>query len=362
MVDVSTEPDLLLARWRATGLPTSTEAASARSAAKEVARLGAVQAQEFEMTLWSLGRRTGQPRADVLADVDNGAVVRTHTLRPTWHFVHRDDLTRVQSATAHRVRATMAAAYRELELDDGLLRRCGALLVDAAEEPVTRTAAAAVLKGAGIPATGMRLGLILMWAELGCLLVSGPRSGKQHTYAAFDHAGLPERTDAVRWLVERYLAAHGPATVDDLAAWSSLRRSEIGPALAELGPLVQQTSVAGRDWLWIGDLSVDPWASPQVELLNGYDEYVSGFGPSGKRLLDRAGLYRDRPGTPVGLVMVDGQLLGHWRRATTPTAVRVDVLALRPLGEQEWSALRRSAQRLGGFLGLTPTITTVPAT
>jgi hypothetical protein len=71
------------ARWLATGLPTTARGAAASDPSAEVSRLGAVQAQEFEMILWALGRRTGESRGTVLARFEKGEFVRTHALRQT---------------------------------------------------------------------------------------------------------------------------------------------------------------------------------------------------------------------------------------------------------------------------------------
>jgi hypothetical protein len=202
---------------------------------------------------------------------------------------------------------------------------------------------------------GLALGVLMMWAELECLVVSGPLDGKQHTYAAWDGAATPPREEAVVRLAERFFSSHGPATVDDFVAWASLTRAQARAAVAELP--VHRAEVAGVECLWLGDLSTDAWDSPQVELLNPYDEYISGLVASEKRWLDRAGLWQDRAGAPLAVVMADGQLAGRWRRTTGSAQVDVDVLALRAFTRQESAALERNVQEYGRFLG-TPTSVT----
>jgi hypothetical protein len=110
--------------------------------------------------------------------------------------------------------------------------------------------------------------------------------------------------------------------------------------------------VDGVDYVWFGDAVADAWASPQVELLNGYDEYVSGVNAEGKRRLDRARLVRRRPNWPIGLVTVDGQLAGNWRRTNGRSGVVVDVLPLRPFARGEATALDAAASAYGDFLGV----------
>jgi hypothetical protein len=353
--------DMLRARWRATGLPTEGPSAAASSGQEEVRRLGAVQAQEFEMTLWSLARRTGQSREGLLAQFARGDIVRTHTLRQTWHFVHRSDLEMLQAATAHRVHVSNVPLYREAGLDDQALRTAADIVLDTlADGPATRTELAARLGSVGLPSSGLGLGTIMMWAELECLVASGPLRGKQHTYVRWRGSGRPPPADeAAATLAERYFASHGPAGLDDFMAWSSLTKAEVRAAVDGL-PL-DRAEVDGVEHLWLGSLDLRDRASPQVELLNGYDEYISGLGPRAKRWLDRAGLGRERPGTPIGVVMVDGQLAGHWRRRATGSRVDVEVLPLRQLTPGELAAMDGNADAFGAFLGLPARLRVVSA-
>lgn len=352
--------EVLRARWRATGLPTSTPGAAAPTAAEEVRRLGAVQAQEFEATLWSLGRRTGESREAVLAQFAAGDFVRTHALRQTWHFVHRDDLTTVQAATAHRVHRVNALQYRQEGLDAPTLAKAADVIARAvAERPQTRARLRQRLADAGIPTTGFRLGILLMWAELECLVVSGPPEGRQQTYVAWPDRAVPDRDAATVRLAERFFGSHGPATIDDFTAWSSLTKTAARQAVSELP--VRRDRVDEVEVLWLGELTTDRWAAPQVELLNAYDEYVSGFSAGGKRWLDWSRLWRDQLGTAIGIVMVDGQLAGNWRRRATTARVDVEVQPLRTFSDPERAALAGNADAYGRFVGLHPAVDLRPA-
>ena len=51
-----------------------------------------------------------------------GAILRTHVLRPTWHFVTPDDIRWLLRLTAPRVQALNAGMYRKLELDAPVLK------------------------------------------------------------------------------------------------------------------------------------------------------------------------------------------------------------------------------------------------
>lgn len=157
--------------------------------AEEAVRwLVAMQAQEFPVAKWSVAQRAdGVSNAAVDKAFAEGTILRTHILRPTWHFVLPEDIRWLLDLSAPRVNALNAHYYRKLELDEGLLAETDALLANALEggRELTRNELAAELDRAGIHATGMRLASIVMRAELDAVICSGAMKGKQHTYASF---------------------------------------------------------------------------------------------------------------------------------------------------------------------------------
>src|SRR5690606_7819910 len=78
--------DLAIARWR---LHTQALAGTRYpTPAAVIEGLLAVQAENYRHTTWALAYRTDDQatEADVDRLFDDGAVLRTHVLRPTWHF------------------------------------------------------------------------------------------------------------------------------------------------------------------------------------------------------------------------------------------------------------------------------------
>lgn len=338
-------------RWVACGLPAAAGPPPVSDVAAEVARLGCVQAQEFDMTLWSLSQRTGASRAQVLSVLADGEVVRTHAMRPTWHFVHRDDLVRVQSATAGRVHRIARPYLRSQGVDEATLEAWRAWLTDLLRAgPLTRAEIRAQVAASTFAFDALTLGFALMWAELELVIASGPPRGQVHTYQLLGEAPRLDPEESGRWLVERFLSSHGPSKAADVAAWSGLTLTAIRRAVAELGTAVHSMELLGDRRYWIGPLAEDGWAAdPNVELLNGFDEYISGLDPASKAMLDPDGLHRERAGTPTAVLMIDGCLAGHWRRTTARGQLRVHVALLRPLAPAEMVALGSAVERYGRF-------------
>jgi Winged helix DNA-binding domain len=328
--------------------------------------LCAVQSQDFAPAKWSLAQRAGGlGDADVDRAFADGAILRTHILRPTWHFVLPADIRWMLELTAPRVHALNAYQYRQLGLDEEVLQRSGALLADALGGGAhrTRKQLAAILERGGVDLSGgLRLGYLLMHAELRGLICSGAPSGKQQTYALLEERAPPAeprtREQALAELTRRYFTSHGPATVKDFGWWSSLTVADIRRGLELAGSRLRQEVVDGVTYWSAGSAPADRPASPTVHLLQGYDEYVVGYSQS-KPLLNLAGrtLVRDRP-VFNGVAILDGQVAGHWKRTITRAAVAFEVALYEPFDDAQAKALQAAADRQGEFLGLPATVTT----
>jgi hypothetical protein len=199
-----------------------------------------MQAQEFPYALWSIAQRTADPvtRDDLLRAFDDGAFLRTHVLRPTWHFVVPDDIRWLLRLTAPKLRRMMAPYLRQHGVDAAELSRSQRVLADTVRDGnhCAREELVTALEAAGISTGGLRLGLILMRAEYDEVLISGAGQGKQRTYAAFDERVPPgpaySEDEALAEMARRFVASRAPVTAKDLAGWASLTLAQARRGLA----------------------------------------------------------------------------------------------------------------------------------
>src|SRR4051812_21561901 len=91
-----------IGHWRLHSLRVTTP--KMPDAASVVRWLGAVQSQDYPGGKWSIGQRTGLTNAELDRLFDDGVVLRTHALRPTWHFLVPEDIRWIQALTGPRVR------------------------------------------------------------------------------------------------------------------------------------------------------------------------------------------------------------------------------------------------------------------
>ncbi|MGZ8456978.1 MAG: winged helix DNA-binding domain-containing protein [Gemmatirosa sp.] len=337
------------------------------SAPAVVARLGAVQAQDCAGARWAVGMRVhGATDASVEQACDAGAIVRTHVLRPTWHFVAAEDLRWMLALSGPRVQALNAGRYRQLGLDDATLRVGRAALADALRDGTacTRAELATAVARAGISlADPQRMAYLLMHAELAAMLCSGPRRGKQHTYVLVDArvpaarvpAAAPrDRDDALRELATRYFATRGPATAQDFAWWSGLTVADARRGAALAAPDVVREEIDGREHWGPADAPPVAVCEPRAHLLPNYDEYFIGFRDRGAILqaVARDALPVDRGEVlSAHIVVLDGQVVAGWRRVPRARAISAVVTPVVPLGPGDRDAIARAAARYAAFLG-----------
>lgn len=335
--------------------------------AEIVRRLLAVQAQDYLGAKWGIGLRLrGATDAAVDRAVNSDAIIRTHVLRPTWHFVHADDIRWLLALTGPRVLAANAPVSRRLGLDARTLAKAHGAIACALEggRSLTRDELAVAIERAGVhPAAGQRLAYIVMHAEQVALICSGPRRGKQFTYALMDErvplAPPVARDEALARLARRFFAGHGPATVHDLARWASLTVAESRKAAGSVRDEFATRVIGGREFLFSGAGSLGGGRTdPRAHLLCIYDEYIAGY-------RHRAGIISDENrrtisgrGAAVGHVFVIGtEVLGTWSRTFTgrETAIRIEPFGR--LTRAHRALLDEAAAAFGRFMELTPRVT-----
>jgi len=95
-----------------------------KNAADAVLHLGAVQAQDFAAAKWALGLRIkNSTDEDIEKAFNEGRILRTHVMRPTWHFVVPEDIRWMLELTAPRVKALLANSNRKLGLNEKLFEK-----------------------------------------------------------------------------------------------------------------------------------------------------------------------------------------------------------------------------------------------
>lgn len=328
--------------------------------------LTCVQAQDAPLARFSVGMRSAQTGdAVVRLAINEGRILRTHILRPTWHFVAAEDLRWILALTSARVESSMAARHRQLGFDPARIDRgLASLQTVLTRRHLTRRAIASQLLEAGDAWTGEQLGHLLMIGELRGLLCSGPLDGDSHTYGLVDElvAFTPrrDRTDAVRELTARFFAGHGPAAITDLTRWTRLTQAEVRMALEDLKSQLQAVTVA-EGQLWFDPAADAPdGAHRRAFLLPVFDEAYLSYATlnlpraDGHPSASTPHAFAEAGG---GVVVLDRHDVGWWRRRNTGRRVDVTLAIPTAVRTADRELIAAEVARLAAFTGRTPNVT-----
>nr|WP_300143884.1 winged helix DNA-binding domain-containing protein [Propionicimonas sp.] len=248
-----------------------------------VGELLCVQAQDAPLARAMIALRCAGRVADVDGAVARGELVRTHVLRPTWHYVAAGDLRWLLALTSAKVESGMAARHRQLGLTGPRLDSALDVLVSrlTGRRFATRTEVGDALAGAGVldrpdPLFGQQVGHVLLVGELRALVCSAPVEGVEHRYALVAEV-LPasdplSRDTALTELVGRFVAGHGPVAVGDLTRWARVTRGEARTALDRLGDRVARVVVDGEELWHVPDAALPATRPQPAWLLSVFDE------------------------------------------------------------------------------------------
>lgn len=322
--------------------------------------LGAVQSQDYAAAKWAVGLRLQSATEDAIEQAcTEGAILRTHVMRPTWHFVSPADIRWLLALTAPRVNAVNAYYYRQQELDDAVFRCSNDVLIKALQggKQLTRTELVSALQQASIAADNvLRFTLIVMRAELDGIICSGARRGKQFTYALLDervpHVEPMDRDEALAEFARRYFTSHGPATLQDFVWWSGLSVAEAKTGLEVVKSQLMHEDVDGQTyWFALSTLPAKDLAQ-MAYLLPSFDEYTVGY-KDRNAVFDTTHTNKlNAWGNILGsyTMVLDGQIVGTWKRTIKKDAVIIAQNPFTPLDEAETRAFAVAADRYGAFL------------
>jgi hypothetical protein len=330
-----------------------------RRPADVVSWMGAVQAQEYDAAKWGIAlRMPNGVDADIEHAFERGLILRTHVLRPTWHFVTPADIRWLLDLTAPRVHRRMAPYNRQLELDAATLARGTAVFERALRDRqyLTRAELGERLGRAGLAMAGVRLAHTAMYAELEGVICSGPRRGKQSTYGLVAErapsARRLSRDEALAELTRRYFRSHGPATIRDFSWWSGLTHADARRGL-EINR-ARRHEVGLRTYWTIGPMPSIPKSVGRVHLLPIYDEYLVAYrdrevvrhGPS--VITSTFG----QKATFQHALVIGGRIAGTWRTARSSGAVSIAAMSLRRLTAPDRRELAEAVDRYRRSVGV----------
>lgn len=327
--------------------------------AKEVVGwMGAMQAQDFNMAKWAVGSRfVNSTNKLVESAIDDGQIIRTHLLRPTWHFVSADDLHWMLELTAPHIRASMRSRDKELELTDVVIRKCNSIFENLLQggKHLSREELAAELERIHITNENNRVYHVLMRAELDGVICSGKIRNNKQTYALFSER-VPktktfDRDEALSLLALKYFTSHAPATLQDFIWWSGLSVAKAKQALEAVKSNFVSETLDSQIY-WFPNAFVHSWPDKDVvHLLPAFDEFLISYKdrkaslPFAERnkAVSTNGIFK-----PV--IVINGQVVGIWRRTIKKDKVILETEPFQPFTIETKKQIAEAALQYENFM------------
>ncbi len=329
-----------------------------------LSHMGAMQAQDYAMATWAVGLRLpGTKQKDIGQAIANGEIIRTHILRPTWHFVSAHNARWMMHLAAPYLKRTSLSQLRQLELDDTVFAKTNSIIEKMLGngEELTREEIATEISKNGIVCNPMRMVQIMFRAEIDMVVCNGSPRGRQQTYSLFD-ARVPflppiSREEAIARLTKTYFASHGPASVHDFAWWSGLTLKDIRMGLEMVKDSLNSAFVEASEYWFQEPLPNLPPERPTASAIPAFDEY-------GVSYKDRSFLIKKEQisrfvtsnGVFNPIIVVDGSIVGVWKREVKKQHVHIMPEffpgAFEHLHPTEQEQIAKAFQKYADFLNL----------
>jgi hypothetical protein len=322
-----------------------------------VSWFGAVQAQDYEMAKWAIGIRLPVTAAKVEKAITSGEIIRTHILRPTWHFVSSGDIRWMLMLSAPRIKGLLNSNWRKMELDEKTFYRSHRIMqnVLSGNNFLSREELVIRLKSKGIyPGNPMRTAHLMLRAELDGVICNGPKKGKTFTYALLDEKVPPlpklEKEEALAELAKRYFFSHGCATLQDFCWWSGLAVKDAKTGM-ELIKKALDSSIINDKTYWFRPIPLPPEDTGRIHFLPAFDEFLISYkdrSPSlpaklTNRAITKNGIFRP-------LIILNGKVTGVWTKTLKDNHIVIHPYLEGPRNTLKNEGLQDALNRYSHFL------------
>lgn len=320
--------------------------------------MGAMQAQDYAMAKWAVGVRLPNATDQMIETaVSNGEIIRTHLLRPTWHFVTADNIYWMLELTAPQIKSALKSRHQELELSPAVLTKSNSIIEKALRDQkhLTRTELIAELEKANIATDKNRASHLFMCAESDGIICSGTVKGNKQTYALLaERVPLTQsltKEEALAKLAEIYFTSHGPATLHDFAWWSGLLVNDAKHALEMVKSRFISETIDAQTYWFTHLAPTSRTGEDFVTLLPAFDEFIISYRDRTASLpftdfskaVSNNGIFRP-------IIVVNGQVIGIWKRTLKKDQVIVEPTFFKQPNQMTRNLVENVARQFGRFL------------
>jgi hypothetical protein len=297
-----------------------------------VHHLGAMQAQDYSMAKWAIGSRCDASEKEIEEAINSAKIIRTHILRPTWHFVSAEDIYWMLDISGPQVKPMTISAAKKFGYDTKMLEQVKVSIKKllAGNNHLTRDE---IMKELNIKKTSsgdFLSAAIMMNAELDGLVCNGKRKGKQITYALLEErVSKPKnklsREEGLAKLALRYFESHGPATVLDFSWWSGFSPTVCKSTINAIKLQLNCITIDNQDY-WLGKTNQDVGHFQEsVHFLPAFDEILISYKTrEASILIEHQSKAFTNNGIFKPIIIENGKVIGTWKRTIKKDHTKIE--------------------------------------
>lgn len=299
-----------------------------------VSWMGAMQSQSLDLAKWAIGTRLENKSVkDIDEALNTGKIIRTHILRPTWHFVSAEDIHWMYDLSNPRLKPVYQSYARMRQVDEALICKTASILVNILEgnKHLTKEEITANLASKDIIIDDINvLNQVINYAEMEGLVVNGSIRGKQQTFTLLEELAPRKETickeEALERLARKFFTSHTPATIQDFAWWSGLSLTECKQAVELIKHDFVSEKINGRAFWIRNNITIPPTDRDSALLLSPFDEFVVSYKDRSELIHEtHYGKVMTKNGLFSPTVMLNGEIVGSWKKATLKGAPKVEL-------------------------------------
>lgn len=301
--------------------------------------MGAIQAQDYNMSKWAVGIRLQSATIQKIEDaLRRGEILRTHVMRPTWHLVAAADIRWMLKLSAPRLKSAMSAGNRQLEITESLYAKTNNLLekILSGNNHLTRQEIGVEFCKADIAIDTSRMVYFMMRAEFEGIVCSGIDKDNKQTYALIDERIAQTenlyKDEALSRLATNYFRSHSPASLQDFVWWSGLSVTDAKQAINSIDSDLINDRFLSHNLFIHRSCNHELVVDDALHLLPAFDEYIISYKDRTTVLdLDHHPKAFNKNGTFYPIIMYRGKVVGNWKRVAKKGKMDIETSFFEPI-------------------------------
>jgi hypothetical protein len=319
--------------------------------------MGAMQSQALEMAKWAIGSRLPDSSAnEITGTLNRGEVIRTHILRPTWHFVAAEDLRWMYALSYPRLKPVYRSYAKMLGADESLLYSTIPLVEEllSGGRHLSKQEIGEELAERGVLLDDNHLKLLLSFTELEGIIVNGELEGSRQTFTLLEEwaprMAEISREEALERLARRFFTSHGPATLQDFAWWSNLPITDCRKAMEMIQPNFIRESIAGRECWMRNDIRTPLPGQESALLLAPFDEFVVSYKDRTEMIdAEHYSKVMTKNGIFSPTIMLNGKIIGSWKKSMKKNVPQITLSFFEKMPKKIVALFQPEIERLEKF-------------